>query len=320
MKGKLVRRNVLSTVILVITLLMSTSLVSANVAGSSPTLKPILGPRVDPRPIPHTSVIGPVWIYNNIIVPNLPAQSSQAAAVAKRDGVDSSDPGVLKTVSNIAVGITLGYPNAVAPSTCADFNENGKWSSRLWALGKWQGDVWTDAFAGWGPFAVDDGFYQAKNVTFSHENVIGPGANYSDWGPTSMTAADGSNTSGNHAAKVASNQPYIAGFAGPVIHAAPGAQVKVVVRYLIYNHGVDFYDYASLAVIPDILQEGGQYVGGFTRGQWAVMENTVTAGASGQLQIMLQGQSPSSANSNIYFDDVEIFIDGIPMAKNSCEG
>jgi len=34
--------------------------------------------------------------------------------------------------------------------------------------------------------------------------------------------------------------------------------------------------------------------------------------------IMLQGHSPDNINSNIYFDDVEIYINGIPLVD--CRG
>ncbi|RME52678.1 MAG: hypothetical protein D6790_18435 [Caldilineae bacterium] len=262
---------------------------------------PITGPRLSPPPIPNSKVIAPSWIYNNVIVSNLPEGSRIADTMAL-----SNKPGILKSTSNIASGTTLSYHNAPAPTACNDFNTTKYWVSQVKVNGAPLSDVWTDHYADWGSWAVDDGFYQARNTVFSLERVVGPGEHYGS----------------GYSAKVGSTQPYIGGFASPLISVTPGAQVTVRVRYLIFNHGniaTDnqwAYDFASLAVKPDGLESPANYVNGYTRGEWWVMENTVTAGPSGQIMIFLQGNSPAALNSNIYFDDVEIIVDG--KAMSSC--
>ena len=54
-----------------------------------------------------------------------------------------------------------------------------------------------------GPFAIDNGYYQAKNVTFSRERSVGPGNTY--------VHAEKNMATAQHSAKIASNQPYAAG-------------------------------------------------------------------------------------------------------------
>ena len=316
--GRSYRRSLLA-VLLILALLVPTSVVFADghtTTGPNPKLVPVMAPRTSPQPIPNTSVLAPSQIYNLVVATNLPPQSNEAAAVAKADGLKNGNPFILPKITNIANGITLNYLNAPVPAVCNNFDKNGLWASR--SDPKERQDLFTDWFGGWGPFAVNDGYRQAKNVVFSKENVVGPGSNYDDDGTSS---AVGDTVDGRHSAKIASSQPYAAGFASPLFSAAPGSVVKVVVHYLIINHGnmspTDRWDYdwASLGVKPDAYVDGAQYVNGYTRGQWHSMENTVTVGASGKFMVMIQGESPAALNSNIYFDDVSIYIDGVAMTS-----
>jgi len=311
-------RQSLFAVLLVVALLLPASAVLAQDTGPNPHIIPILAPRLDPPPIPNSDVLEPNQIWNQVVAWNLPAQSTEAAAVASADGLSDGDPGILKTITNIASGITLNYLNAHTPVVCNNFDTNGNWASS-WGLSS-RVDPWTDWYAGWGPFAVDDGYRQAKNVVFSKENVVGPGSHYDDDGTSS---AVGDTVDGRHSAKIASTQPYAAGFASPVFTATPGATVRVVVHYIIYNHGNIAhdnrwdYDWASLGVKPNAYADPAQYVNGYTRGQWNSMENTVIVGDSGEFMVLIQGESPAALNSNIYFDDVSIYVDGVAMTN--CE-
>lgn len=307
-------RQSLLAVLLIVALLLPAASVLADEGtqtGPNPHIIPVLAPRKSPQPIPHTSVLAPNQIWNQVVAWNLPAQSKEAAAVASADGLKDGDPFILKKVTNVASGTTLNSASAV----CNNFDKNSLWSSRSDPTG--QNDLFTDWFGGWGPFAVNDGYRQAKNVVFSKENVVGPGKNYDDDG---TSTAVGDTVDGRHSAKISSNQPYAAGFGSPLFSAAPGAEVRVVVRYLIINHGNIAhnkrwdYDWASLGVKADAYSDWAQYVNGYTRGQWHWMENTVTVGASGKFMVMIQGESPAALNSNIYFDDVSIYVDGTPMA------
>ena len=273
-----------------VTLLLAVTASTALAAPAAPpfTHKPIIAPRNSPPPIPHTSVFNPDYLYNNLQSGGLSPESATANAAADAQGV-AGKPGVLKTVTDVAYGLTL-YKSA---SVCNDFNLSDGWL----------GETWTNYFAGWGAFAADDGFYQAKNVTFDREAAVGPGINY------------GKNEA---SMKIASNQPYDAGVMSPAIDVKPGDMVKVRVAYLIYNHDSKGRntDYASMGIIPK-LGETATHVIGVRRGEWAVMEQEIQA-TGDQIVVMLQGHSPDAINSNIYFDNVEIWVNGV--AVKDCKG
>ena len=279
------RRPIMVATIVVVLLLLAVS--SAFAAGPEITIKPVMAPRNAPPPIPHSSVLDP-GVTLSFTQNNLRPQSAAAAAAASSQGT-SGKPGVLTTVTSVANGIYL-YPSA---NVCNDFNmEEG-----------WQGEVWTSYFAGWGPFAAEDGYFQAKNVTFDREQVVGPG---NDFGENAASM------------KIASNQPYDAGVMSPAIAVQPGDTVKVRVRYLIFNHDQagQNWDYASMGIIPKLGEEAS-YVLGYQRGEWAVLEQEVEARGE-EFVVMLQGHSPDALNSNIYFDDVEIYVNDAPV--KDCKG
>ena len=279
------RRPIMVATIVVVLLLLAVS--SAFAAGPEITIKPVMAPRNAPPPIPHSSVLDP-GVTLSFTQNNLRPQSAAAAAAASSQGTGGK-PGVLTTVTSVANGIYL-YPSA---NICNDFNmEKG-----------WQGEVWTSYFAGWGPFAADDGYFQAKNVTFDREQVVGPG---NDFGENAASM------------KIASNQPYDAGVMSPAIAVQPGDTVKVRARYLIFNHDQagQNWDYASMGIIPKLGEEAS-YVLGYQRGEWAVLEQEVEARGE-EFVVMLQGHSPDALNSNIYFDDVEIYVNDAPV--KDCKG
>ena len=316
-------RQSLFAIVLTIALLLPGAAALAEegtTTGPNPHIVPVLAPRTSPAPIPHSGVLAPNQIWNLVVVSNLPAQSKEAASVASANGLKNGDPFILKKVTNMASGTTLNYANMPAPVVCNNFDTNSKWASRANPVE--DNNAFTDWYGGWGPFAVNDGYRQAKNVVFSKENVVGPGKKYDD---DAASTAVGDTVNGRHSAKISSNQPYAAGFGSPIFSAAPGSEVRVAVQYLIINHGNIArdkrwdYDWASLGVKPDAYGDVAQYVNGYTRGQWHWMENTITVGDSGQFMVLLQGESPAALNSNIYFDDVSIYVNGEAMASGSCE-
>src|SRR5215203_5789780 len=136
-------------------LLFSASIALAQ-GGPAVTIQPVIAPRHSPPPIPHTSVIPGGTIQVQAVSP----QSTAANDAARQQGTVGK-PGVLQTETGVGSGITLYNPE----QTCNDFN----------AARRWEGEIWTSYFAGWGTYAADGGIYQAKNVTFDRERVVGPG-------------------------------------------------------------------------------------------------------------------------------------------------
>jgi hypothetical protein len=250
--------------------------------GPNITIVPVVAPRLSPSPIPHTSVIP----GGTVQAPDVGPQATAANAAALQQGTVGK-PGVLQTVTEVGNGITLYNEEDV----CNDFSS-----------GTWHGQTWTHYFSGWGDYAADGGIYQAKNVTFDLERVVGPGANYGHG--LSM--------------KIASNQPYQAGIMSPAIDVKKGQMVHVHAAYLIYNHDTTGrnWDYVSMGIIPNV-GERAVYIDGYQRGQWAIIEGKVKA-TGPQIVVMLQAQSPDALNSNIYFDNVQIFLDG--KAVRHCRG
>jgi hypothetical protein len=261
---------------------------SETASGPAITIKPVVAPRFSPPPIPHSSVLDPSTIHNFIQGGGLRPQSAAANAAAQAQGT-SGKPGVLQTETAISKGLTLFRTGPF----CTGFNNAALWG----------GQTWTRYFDGWGAFAADDGYFQAKNVTFDIERAVGPGSNY---GPNERSL------------KIASNQPYDAGVMSPSLPVRPGATVRVRVAYLIYNHDTTGRntDYASMGIIPK-LGERASYVQGYRRGEWDILEQEITA-TGDQFVVMLQGHSPDAINSNIYFDNVEIYVNG--QVRTNCTG
>jgi len=280
----------------------------AYVAGTGPATPPpipIRGPRLSPPPISVTSIIDPYVVYNNLLVPpGLPVQSVEANLADAGRTQEAPGRGVRQTATSLAFGLYL-YDT---PNVCNDFNVDSNWASMNVPAGQIaqsRTDIWTDWYMGWAPFAINDGYYQAKNVTFSMERSIGPGKT---WGPNEQSL------------KIhADHQPYAAGVGSPLIPIPEGyahGQAVVTVKYLIWDHdqggkeggpdGMD-YDWASMGVKPDAYGDTARYVNGYVRGEWAVLENTVDLTKDAQyIMVLLQGQSPGSFNSSVYFDDVTV--------------
>ena len=245
--------------------------------------------QTSPSPSPPGDPIAPAVpssvIWNRLLVP--PPPSSLAADVVDAGRVqERPGRGISTQRTELGSGISLA-PTATA---CNDFNLAEKWhgATAAGAL-NWYG--------GWAPFAVDQGLYRSSSVVVAQERTVGPGRH---------SGVD------QYSAKIASTQPYAAGFGSPPISVTPGAMVTVSVSYLLWDHdqrGLD-YDWASLGLKPDASMGRGFYANGYTRGQWAKLTYSMQAGPSGQIMVLLQASSPGALNSNIYFDDVEIAVDG----------
>jgi hypothetical protein len=163
--------RIIFAVALIVALILPATVASAQTGPSVPPPIAIKGPRLSPPAIPHSSVLDPYTVYNFLAGPGVPVQSLEANAADGGRLQEGPGRGIRQTSTGISFGILL-YDQ---PNVCNDFNANGSYASTLI-----KSDIWTDWYGGWAPFAIDDGYYQAKNTTFSRERVVGPGNKYND--------------------------------------------------------------------------------------------------------------------------------------------
>ncbi len=278
----------LPRMVLLLAFLLPGSLVLASGSRPAPPsgIHAVMPVPDDPAPAPQENLAPDSRVFNNLSIAPPAPQPAEAQG--------SGGPGVAEASNSFSSGLTL-FKTATA---CLDFNDPAKW----------HGGPWYGSYGGWGTFAVDDGgLYVAENVRFDMERTIGPG----------------DRAGSEYSFKIASGQPYAAGLISPVFQAPAGATIQVRVKYLIFDHeglqvgGQWVNDWVSLGIKPDAFGQEARYVNGYTRGMWSQLENQIQAGDSGQILVMLQAESPALFNSNIYFDDLEIYVNG--EAVTDCE-
>ena len=257
-------------------------------AEEAPPLPPI-APHIKPTSDASSGVVNNEQIYNDLLVPQLPVPARNADIAD--DGQKQEAPG--RGIRQLDTGLSSGGTLYAPGNACLDFNQEARWQA--------QSTTRADHYAGWGVYAVNDGWlYKSDKVVVTLESAIGPGNKY---GPD------------QYAIKFASSQPYAAGLGSPLIKAPPGAVVSVSLKYLIFDHdtqGQD-YDWVSLGLKPDaekLTSDAATFVNGNRRGAWSELVHSIVAGESGKIMILLQAQSPAALNSNIYFDDLQVAIDG----------
>lgn len=306
-------RNKQVRVIFALIMIVIMMLPSVAMAATGPSVPPpigITGPRLKPPAIPHSSVVNPAAAYNWVVAGNVPpALEANAADGGKTQSAVGR--GIKQTITGLGQGISL----YATPNVCNDFNKHGSY-----AAVNVKSDVWSDWYSGWAPFAIDNGFYQAKNTTFSMERVVGPGAKYND----TKSSGDGEQAS----VKIASHEPYAGGFGSPIIPVPDGyhkGTATVSVKYLIWDHDTggkiggpdgNDWDWASLGVKPGAAGDHAYYVNGYVRGEWAELTQTIELGDAADIMVLIQGQSPAVLNSNIYFDDVKIAFSSYDGSKS----
>jgi hypothetical protein len=248
----------------------------------------------DPAPAPMLELVPDTTLYNKLVSEQ--QQSPQGRILGGSSAMNRAvdGPGVLTYADARSSGATLFR----SPTACLTFDDKDKWN----------GQIWHAAYGNWGTFSVNDGgFYKAENVRFDMEQVTGPG----------------DRAGSEFSFKIAGNQPYAAGLVSPIIAAPPGSVVTVWAKYLIFNHdGIRvgsqvINDWVSMGLKADAHGTEATYVNGYVRGQWSELVNSVVAGPSGEVLILLQAESPAALNSNIYFDDIEINIGG--QSLTNCE-
>lgn len=209
----------------------------------------------------------------------------------KKMGSNTRQPSIEAAAANPKPAKNQAIVVAKNGDACLNFDGKENWGSQNHSY-----KPWDDQFAGWAPFAVDDGgLYEIENVRFEREQSV---------------------KTGQYSFKIASTEPYAAGLASPLINVNKGDEVAVSVKYYIWEHGQSPLEWVSMGVKPDARAKCGDgcYVNGDRRGKWTELSNTVEATAD-QMMILLQAESPKGLNSNVYFDDLEIRVNGELLEK-----
>jgi hypothetical protein len=236
-------------------------------------------PRI-PQPLP----LDPTLIYNSVLSSGLVTPTAEVSASG------SEDWSISPATTNLANGARLNYPNAALPQSCLTFDDLDQWASQ--ASGGIQNSTWNDYYGGWKSFAVDDGgFYLAANVATSLDRSVG----------------------NKVAAKVASSQPFAAGFRSPWFAVAPGDEITVRARYLLEKapDGRKSFDWVALGIKAGV-ETPARFTNGYVHGRWAEVDNTVEA-TGDRFMVLLQAHNPAVVPSAAYFDDVEIVVGGVVL-------
>jgi hypothetical protein len=236
-------------------------------------------PRI-PQPLP----LDPTLIYNSVLSSGLVTPTAEVSASG------SEDWSISPATTNLANGARLNYPNAPLPQSCLTFDDLGQWASQ--SGGGIQNSTWNDYYGGWKSFAVDDGgFYLAANVATSLDRSIG----------------------NKVAAKVASGQPFAAGFRSPWFAVTPGGEITVRVRYLLEKapDGRKSFDWVALGIKTGS-ETPASFANGYVHGRWAEVENRAKA-TGDRFMVLLQAHNPAVVPSAAYFDDVEVFVEGVAL-------
>lgn len=238
-----------------------------------------------PIPIPnpnHATLMA--WVND---MHNLPAPALAAHAEEVARGTDHS--------TNVGHGPSSVKINAWATGNQLrnDFNPGPFFET----FDNFWGNGWRMIPNNWGAYA----YRGAESVTFDAEQVI----------------KDESPYDGSYSMKIASSVPFEAGISREIM-VKPGAEVTVEVMYLLYDHGglhggnVWTYDWAALGIKCD--DNDAEWVNGPWHGEWLPLKHTITAGPEGRIMIFLQVISPMPENTNAYFDNVRIWVDGAPYS------
>ncbi len=243
----------------------------------------------DGRPIPTVSpskALLMAWVNSIGSLPE-PAMTAHAEEVAR--GSDHS--------TIIGHGPAKGEPSSRNAWATGNVLRNDSNPGPFFeTFDSFYGDTWRMLPDQWGGYA----YRGADSVTLDREQFV----------------KDESPYDGSYSMKIAGSVPFEAGISREII-VKPGSEVRVRVMYAMYDHGGEHagnvwtYDWAALGVKSD--DTDAQWVNGPWHGEWLPLELTVTAGPQGRIMIFLQVISPMPENTNAYFDNVQVWVDGKPF-------
>ncbi len=268
--------------VLLVLVLVALLVPAAAAAKDPPQPTPIPPAGFKPGPIPNTKLVSPRRAYNA----PLTAEEQDGAAVTRSLTQAPTGP-VPEPISN-------GGGLFASPDACLTFDD-----PQLWA-----GSTWSRQYAGWGMQGLTERpFYFVQNLTFDDETAIASGRSL----------------------KIAGDKPFRGLVVSPTFQVPAGAEVVVRASYYI-RLGANQYPrddesvWAAInvnAVEGAAVEDAGPTNGYLRNDAWHRFESRLTMGpAAGAINVVLLGSYTStSPNVAVYFDNVEIWVNGKPLAQ-----
>lgn len=245
------------------------------------------GPRQgECEPVPNCDQLTAAQRSANVNRANSDAQR-EGKAITDNDRLQARPGGSIETVSSLGQNL---LPN---PNACFTFD----------SAVDWKGSRWTFRYAGWG-LQVDVSpalNYQLKHLTYERQDGVGDGFSL----------------------KMGMDKPAHGLIVSPEFKAKAGDKITVVTSYYIsVNAGKNVSQanrqWVALNVKParstradyTTLPTPGRH-----QNSWWKLSDDLTMQSDGIFQVVLQGQNDSVLDTQVYFDNVEIWINGEPMAK-----
>lgn len=268
--------------ILLVLVLFSLFVPAAVQAKDPPQPTPIPPAGLNPGPVPNTRLVSPRRAFNA----PLTAEEQEGAAVTQSLTQAPTGP-VPEPISN--AGGLFADSNA-----CLSFDDAQSWAGRTWSR----------QYAGWGMQGLTERpLYYAQNLTFDDETAI----------------------ASVRSLKIAGDKPFRGLVVSPTFKVPAGAEVVVRASYYI-RLGANQYPrddesvWAAInvnAVEGTAVEDYGPTNGFLRNDTWHRFESRLTMGpADGAINVVLLGSSVfTNASVAVYFDNVEIWVNGKPLAQ-----
>lgn len=251
-------------------------------AKGPPQPTPIPPAGLKPGPIPNTRLVSPRRAFNA----PLTAEEQEGAAVTRSLAQAPTGP-VPEPISN--AGGLFADPNA-----CLTFDNPQSWA----------GSPWSRQYAGWGMQGLTERpLYYVQNLTFDDETAI----------------------ASVRSLKIAGDKPFRGLVVSPTFQVPAGAEVVVRASYYIRlganQHPRDdesVWAALDVNVVDGTAVEDYGPTNGYLRNDaWHRFESRLTMGPkAGAINVVLLGNNVfTNASVAVYFDNVEIWINGKPLAQ-----
>lgn len=268
--------------VLLVLVIVALFVPAAVEAKGPPEPTPIPPTGLNPGPIPNTRLVSPRRAFSE----PLTAEEQEGAAVTRSLTQAPTGP-VPQAISN--AGGLFADGNA-----CLTFDD-----PKLWA-----GRTWSRQYGGWGMQGLTERpLYYAQNLTFDDETAI----------------------ASVRSLKIAGDKPFRGLIVSPTFKVPAGAEVVVRASYYI-RLGANQYprDDESVWAAMDVNVVEGTAVEDYTptngylrNDAWHQFESRLTMGPdAGAINVVLLGNNVfTNASVGVYFDNVEIWVNGKPLAE-----